>query len=123
MRNPWRFVPLTALVLGCQAPQSSSTRTSPDAVAIRAARVAQNKAIVANDLDAIASYWTDDVTIRRGLGTPVAGRAAYRQLWVPAGKPDSALVYQREPSTIEVSPTWPLAYESGTWVGHLGRVD
>jgi hypothetical protein len=28
-------------------------------------------------------------------------------------------VYQREPATVEISAQWPLAYESGTWVGRL----
>jgi ketosteroid isomerase-like protein len=93
-----------------------------EADAVREARAAQNRAIARFDTAAVASFWTEDVAIRRGLGAPVAGREAYRQLFVR----DSAaiargdeLIYQREPSTIEVSDTWPLAYEEGTWTGHL----
>jgi ketosteroid isomerase-like protein len=94
-----------------------------DELAIRAARGAQNKAIASGDVDRVAELWTEDVEIRRGLGTLIVGREAYRQLWVITGDRDSALVYQREPATVTISSAWPLAYEGGRWVGHLGGVD
>ena len=56
---------------------NTATNTSEEA-AIRRARLEQNAAIVKHDLDAIASYWTDDVTICRALGLQLAGKAAYR---------------------------------------------
>ena len=90
---------------------------------ILSARQSQNQAIAAFDADRVAGFWTEDVELRRGLGQLVLGRAAYRQLFVESGNRDSALVYQREPSHIESSPTWPLAFESGTWEAHVGRVD
>ena len=31
------------------------------------------------------------------------------------------IVYQRIPGSIEPSALWPLAFESGTWQGHLGN--
>ncbi len=87
--------------------------TAPDdAAAIRAARLAQNAAIVANDTARIASYWTSDVTITRGLGATVQGRDAYRAMWV-----GDTVTYQRIPANIEVSSNWPLAFETGTWTG------
>ena len=82
-----------------------------------------NSALAVGDIERVASFWTEDVTIRRGLGTPVSGRAAYRQLFESTGNRDSALVYLREPTGIEVSPRWPLAFETGTWAGHPGRAD
>ena len=42
--------------------------------AIREARIATDRAIAAGDLDAVASFWTEDVTIRRGLGQSFSGR-------------------------------------------------
>ena len=97
--------------------------SNADAQAVRMARAAQNRAIAAGDIDSIAAFWTDDVEIRRGLGQLIVGRTAYRQLWVPTDDPDAALIYQREPATVTVSSRWPLAYESGTWAGHLGRAN
>ena len=90
-----------------------------DEQAVRAARAAQNEAIAAGDIDRVAAFWTDDVEIRRGLGQLLVGKEAYRSLFNVSGS-DSAVVYRREPASVEVSPKWPLAYESGTWEGHLG---
>ena len=111
------FVAFAALVVLAGA---TSKAREGDAQAVREARHAQNDAIARGDVDRIASYWTDDVEIRRGLGALNVGRDAYRKLFVPGSTFDSAVVYQREPSTITVSEKWPLAYESGTWAGHKG---
>lgn len=99
---------------------------SPEAQAIRVARTEQNRAIAALDTATVASYWTEDVEIRRGLGALVIGREAYKRLFNPdsgAVARGEELIYQREPTRVEVSAQWPLAYEAGTWVGHLGRAD
>jgi ketosteroid isomerase-like protein len=101
----------------------SSAAGAPDeGASIRAARVAQNRAIAAGDLDRVASFWTEDVTVRRALGQPLAGRAAARDALQPAGPAATHLVYQRLTQEIEVSPNWPLAFETGTWEGHQGSV-
>ncbi|MDQ2767487.1 MAG: nuclear transport factor 2 family protein [Gemmatimonadota bacterium] len=91
-----------------------------DDQAIRSARAAQNAAMAAGDIDRVAEFWTDDVEIRRGLGQLHVGKGAYRQLFDAAGSRDSSLVYQREPTSVDVSVRWPLAFESGTWEGHVG---
>jgi ketosteroid isomerase-like protein len=88
--------------------------------AIKARRVQQNAAIVANKIDEIASFWTDDVTICRGLGIQLQGKAAYRKLFEEDKSSVNKIVYERKPRTIEVSPHWPLAFETGTWAGHVG---
>src|ERR1700730_16814079 len=83
--------------------------------AIRSARVAQNKAIAAGDLDRAASFWTEDVTVRRALGQPLAGRAAARRALDSPAPPAARLIYQRLTKEIEVSVKWPLAFETGMW--------
>jgi ketosteroid isomerase-like protein len=45
------------------------TAAPGDQAAIRAARIAQNEAIASGDLDRAAGFWTDDVTVRRALGS------------------------------------------------------
>jgi ketosteroid isomerase-like protein len=113
------------LISGCalattnRAPAQGPS-SAVDVRAIREARTAQNRAIAAGDADLAATFWTEDVTIRRALGQEVHGRAAYRQLIVPSGNRDSSLVYQREPSAVEVSNRFPLAFETGRWAGQLG---
>jgi ketosteroid isomerase-like protein len=104
---------------------------SADARAVRAARAAQNDAIVAGDLEAVTAFWTEDVTVRRALGSPVAGRAAARAAFEPpAGTPPAGsattpprIVYQRIPSEVQVSTQWPLAFESGVWEGREGTAN
>jgi ketosteroid isomerase-like protein len=93
-----------------------------DQAAIRAARTAQNAAIASGDLDRAAAVWTDDVTVRRALGQPLSGRDAARQALVPPPAPATHLIYQRLTKDVEVSPTWPLAFETGVWEGHVGTV-
>lgn len=93
-----------------------------DRQAIRAARTAQNIAIASGDLERVASFWTEDVTIRRALGQPLSGREAARQALEPPPSPATRLVYQRLTKDVDVSPTWPLAFETGMWEGHFGTI-
>ena len=91
-----------------------------DAAAIRAARTAQNAAMAAGDVERAASWWTDDVAIRRGLGAPVNGIAAYKAILERAPVSDTALVYDRKTTGVTVSDHWPLAFETGTWIARRG---
>jgi ketosteroid isomerase-like protein len=132
-----RFAALSCAMMGGLAACSTEGRSaSPRAAeaspenaetrAVRAARAAQNRAIAALDTAAVASFWTEDVEIRRGLGALVLGRDAYKRLFNPdsgAVARGEELIYQRESANVAVSATWPLAYEEGSWVGHLGRAD
>jgi ketosteroid isomerase-like protein len=90
-----------------------------DESALRAARIAQNKAIASGDLDRAAAFWTDDVTVRRALGQPLSGREAARKALEPPAAPATHLIYQRLTKEVEVSPKWPLAFETGVWEGRL----
>lgn len=120
MRARWRFLTMASVFLVGMStvyPRRSHAGVSAHAIetdtaAIRAARLAQNVAIVQNDLDRIASFWTDDVVLTRGLGAILRGRDAYRKLF----ERDSVM-YQRLPDQIEASTAWPLAFESGSWIG------
>jgi ketosteroid isomerase-like protein len=98
-------------------PSVSGAIDGPEAFLVRTARVEQNAAIAARNLDLVATYWTDDVTITAGLGRVVSGKAAYLR----AFQSDSSIVYPRHPQQIEVSTHWPLAYERGRWTGRRAR--
>ena len=93
-----------------------------DPQAIRDARTAQNRAIASADLDRAATFWTEDVTVRRALGQPLSGREAARKALEPPAAPAAHLIYQRVTKDVEVSPRWPLAFETGAWEGHLGTL-
>ena len=94
-----------------------------DGAAVKAARVAQNAAIASGELDRVASFWTEDVTVRRALGQPLSGKDAARKALEPPAAPASHLIYQRITTDVEVSTTWPLAFETGTWQGHQGTLN
>jgi ketosteroid isomerase-like protein len=94
--------------------------TPADQEAVRAARTAQNQAIAAGDLDRAASFWTEDVTVRRALGQALNGRDAARKALEAPPEPATRLIYQRLTKDVEVSGTWPLAFETGVWEGHQG---
>ena len=97
----------------------TTSQSSREAAAVRAARAAQNSAIAQHDLDRAATFWTEDVVIRSALGRVIQGRANYRAVM----SADSATVYHREPDRVDVSGNdrWPLAFESGTWTGRGAR--
>jgi ketosteroid isomerase-like protein len=111
---------IAALLTSCASARGSAT--AADVAAVRTARADQNRAIAEGDAGRIASFWTDDVTVRSGLGILVTGRAAYRERIVANGPAGGRLVYVRNPASIVVSNHWPLAFESGTWTARLGDV-
>jgi len=89
-----------------------------DAALIRTARAAQTAAIASCDFEAVASFWTEDITVRRALGQSVSGVAEALAALTPDS--NAPLVYLREAVSVEVSAHWPLAFEEGRWSGHLG---
>jgi len=90
-----------------------------DADAVRLARLEQNEAMTVGDVERVASFWTEDITLRRGFGASIIGKDAYRAI-IEATPNDQSLIYVREPEFIEVSSDWPLAFESGTWTARVG---
>jgi len=107
-------------ILACSVlliPTMSQPDTPPsDEAAIRAARVAQNRAMAAGQWDSVASIWVRDVAVVAGLGVAFQGREAYRAAFAA----DAGMLYERTPGTIQVSSQWPLAWEEGTWTGRRG---
>ena len=120
--HPLRIValPIAILLAACTSTGPGSAAT--DVAAIRTARAEQNRAIADGDADRIASFWTDDVTVRSGLGAFVTSRAAYRERIVGNGPTGRRLVYVRLPRSIEISHHWPLAFETGTWTARFGDI-
>jgi ketosteroid isomerase-like protein len=105
--------------------QAQPVNTASDEVKIKESRRLQTQALAKNDLDTVVKYWDPAITIRRALGHPVDGAQAARKLLEPAPNqnPATAVVYQREATSVSVSSNWPLAYEEGRWSGHVGTAD
>ena len=110
------------LAMGAQA---QPINTAADETKIRESRRLQTNALAKSDLDTVVKYWDPAITIRRALGHPVDGAQAARKLLEPSPNqnPATAIVYQRESTSVSVSTNWPLAYEEGRWSGHVGTAD
>lgn len=120
-----RFVAtLVSTFFACSA-FAQSTNLAADEAAIKEARKLQTQALAKNDLDTVVKYWDPAITIRRALGQPVDGAVAARKLLEPSSgaNPATAIVFQREATSVTVSPNWPLAYEEGRWSGHVGNAN
>ena len=120
--RPMRMTPMSLMaftLLFAGATASAQGRLSVDARDIRAARLAQNAAMAAGDVERTARWWTDDVTIRRGLGAGLSGIEAYKGIIERAPLSDTALVYWRTTTDVSVSSAWPLAFETGTWTARV----
>jgi ketosteroid isomerase-like protein len=98
----------SATLLGVAPP-----RRLDDRAVIEQTRRRQNDAIARGDFAAAANAWTEDISVRAGLGRNLQGRTNYLAAFIA----DSAMTYVREPTEIIVSEHWPLAYERGRWVG------
>jgi len=95
----------------------------PDAKAIREARNIQTQALADEDVELVASFWTEDLTVRRALGHIIASKEEAVAVIQPTGDPATRVIFQRKSTKIKVSDNWPLAYEEGEWTGHKGGVD
>lgn len=107
----WRSTFVATVIL----PLAATSTPKDDQALIRAARQAQNAAIARRDYAAVAARWTEDVSVRAGLGHALNGRQAYRDAFVA----DSAMTYVRTPDSIVISSRWPLASERGHWIGNV----
>ena len=112
------FASLLLVLVAGSWPAAAATGQGPrEAAEVRAARAAQNAALARHDLDRVASFWTEDIVIRSGLGRVIESKTAYKNAF--AG--DTDLVYNREPDRVDVSNNdkWPLAFESGIWTARV----
>jgi len=75
---------MLALLLSVAPVSHAQTSQANDEPAICLARVTQMRALAANDLNCVVSFWTPYITIRRALGQPLSGVAEARKVLEPA---------------------------------------
>jgi ketosteroid isomerase-like protein len=110
------LVPL-ALVAACTLEEQDSGDSSPEAAevtAIRTARLEQNAAIRAGDIDGAAMYWSADLVVLAGLGAHITGIEQAKARLAS----DPRVFYERVTGDIQLSASWTQAWETGTWTGH-----
>ena len=89
---------------------------------IRMARARYNDAIADHNVPGIVSFHDDEYQVTTSLGQLEQGRddtAAWEQLIASRAN----LLYVRTPEIIEVSKDYPLAAETGTWLGTWSAAD
>lgn len=118
-------ITVAGIALLALAAHGQAAASSTDEAKIKESRRLQTMALAKGDLDTVVKYWDPAITIRRALGHPVDGAQAARKLLEPSAtqNPATAIVFQREATSVTVSSNWPLAYEEGKWSGHVGTAD
>ena len=94
-----------------------------DSDQIRNARDQYNDAIARHDVQAIMTFHDDEYQITTSLGQLIQGRDEEAASWQELFSIRQDVLYVRTPETIEVSDAYPLAAETGTWVGTWSTPD
>jgi len=103
----------TPLALACE-----STGDAAEIDAVLAQRAAFNAAILAKDAEGIAAVLHENVLLVTGTASEVfTGRDAQAELWQEDFEAAERAVYVRTPDCVRVSPTFPVALETGHWRG------
>lgn len=96
---------------------------TPDSDQIRNARDQYNNAIARHDVQAIMSFIDDEYQITTSLGQLTQGRDGEAGSWQELFSTRQNVLYVRTPETVEMSDAYPLAAETGTWVGTWSTPD
>lgn len=84
---------------------------------IHAARKAFNEAIAKHDIEAMQSFLAEDYVITISTGQILRSRAAHIESFAAHFEQYPDVVYDRNPTEIQISEVHPIAIERGTWVG------
>ena len=116
-----RVAPALLAALSTVALLGAAPAAAPVAKAeqeIRAQRQAFNAALARGDLPAIATFLADNAQIVTGNSSLVfSGRAAQIGMWWEDQQEPDRAIYVRTPDRILLSPTGPMAMETGHWRG------
>ncbi len=113
-----RTAPGAALILiGLMLTSLGVAQDVSDEASIRDARSRYNEAILRQDVDGIVSFFDEDYQVTTSLGELLQGRDGEAAAWQGLFDSRRELNYVRQTETVEVSRRYPLAAETGEWVG------
>jgi ketosteroid isomerase-like protein len=110
-----RFHAAMLAVLLVTSPAGSQETANEET--IRAARAASNDAIARHDAQAIVSFLDSEYQITTSVGQMFQGTEGEVSTWNRLFAERQDVVYVRTPDNVEISLDYPLASESGRWVG------
>ncbi len=85
--------------------------------AIRAARAALNRAIIAKDANAVAALLAEEYHVVTALNSQRFGREESRRSWETMFVDDPSATFERTPRQIDVNDVLGMAHETGDWSG------
>lgn len=85
--------------------------------AIRSARTALNRAILAKDANAIAAILAEEYHVITALNSQRSGREESRRSWEEMFAGDPSATFERTPRQIDVNDELGMAHEIGDWNG------
>jgi ketosteroid isomerase-like protein len=88
-----------------------------DVEQIRETRAAFNDAIARHDVPGIVSFLDNEYQITTSLGQLLQDRDGEAESWRELIASRQDVLYVRTPESIEISADYPLAAETGSWVG------
>ena len=88
-----------------------------DTETIRSIRTQSNEAIARHDAASVGSFLADDYVITISTGAIERSRKEHVDSFASHFSQYPDVVYLRTPVTINISDSYPLAIEHGTWVG------
>ena len=80
-------------------------------------RKLSNQAIKAHNIEDLAKYLTDDITITTGNGTIIHGKDSLRNYLSTVFRNNKDLYFIRETTVIKINSTEDRAWETGQWKG------
>lgn len=95
----------------------ADAQSDSEAERVRNARAEYNDAIERHNVPAIVSFYDSEYQITTSLGDLSMDVDAEAEGWRQLIASRKDLLYVRSPESIEISRDYPLAAESGTWVG------
>jgi ketosteroid isomerase-like protein len=119
MKSCW----MVGVVSGLTLFGSALAQDLSDEALIGETRRAYNEAIAAHDIAKIVSFLDEEYQITTSLGQLEQGRDEQAASWQGLFTVRPDVTYVRSPESVELSESYPLAAEIGTWVGTWTSAD
>ena len=119
MKTSIKLLLASLLLFSCKAEEKGLPALSETGKTILKIRKASNEAIVAGDLDAIASFWEKDILISTGAGTLLAGSEEVKTYLGTVFSKTPDIVFVRMTKDIQENLETQMAWEEGEWKGYL----
>jgi len=112
---------VTTAILFCTS--LVSAQSDSDVEQVRDARAQSNEAIARHDVPAIISFLDDEYQVTTSLGQLLQDRSDEGASWHELFASRQDLLYVRSTESVEISGDYPLAAETGSWVGSWSTAD